>query len=103
VSRVPLTTSESGKNISGQKAFGSKAPEMLVVESPAASAADVTSTTAEVGTMAVLEADKADTSAPPTTGGGGSDLGTSGPQPTPGPRRIIDEGIKLVNDEDRCL
>jgi hypothetical protein len=95
--------SESGKNASSQEAFGSKAPETPVVESQAASAADVTSTAARVGTTAAPEADKADTSAPPTTGGEGDDLGTSGPWSAPGPRGIIDEGMELVNDEDRCL
>jgi hypothetical protein len=43
MSRVPPTTSESGKNASGQEAFGSKLLETLVVESPAASVADVMS------------------------------------------------------------
>jgi hypothetical protein len=103
MSRVPPTASGSGKNASGQEAFGSKKPETLVVESPAASAADVTSTTAGVGTTAAPEVDKAGTSAPPTTSGGGSDRGTSDPQPVPGPRGIINEGMELVNDEDRCL
>jgi hypothetical protein len=32
VSRVPPTTSESGKNALGQEAFGTKAPEVPVVE-----------------------------------------------------------------------
>jgi hypothetical protein len=70
-------TSESGKNASGQEAFGSKALEMLVVELSAASAADVTSTTVGVGTTAAPEEDKFGTSAPPTTEGGGDDRGTS--------------------------
>jgi hypothetical protein len=35
-------TSESGKNASEQEGFGTKAPQTLVVESSAASAADVT-------------------------------------------------------------
>jgi hypothetical protein len=103
MSRVPPTTSESGKNTSGQEAFGSKAPETPVVESPAASVADVTSTAAGVGTTAAPEADRAGTSAPPTTEGGGDDRGTSDPQPAPGSRGIIDEGMESVNDEDRCL
>jgi hypothetical protein len=72
--------SESEKNASGQEAFGSKAPETPVVESPAASAADVTSTAVGVGTTAAPEADKAGTSVPPTTGGGGDDRGTLDPQ-----------------------
>jgi hypothetical protein len=103
MNRVPPITSESGKNASGQKAFGSKASETPVVESPATSAADVTSTAAGVGTTVAPEADKAGTSAPPTTEGGGEDRGTSDPQPTLGPWGIIDEVIESVNDEDRCL
>jgi hypothetical protein len=59
MSRVPLTTSESEKNASGQEAFGSKVPETLVVELPTASAADVTSTTVGAGAMVASEADKA--------------------------------------------
>jgi hypothetical protein len=76
---------------------------MLVVESPAALAADVSSAAAGAGTTAASEADKAGTSAPPTTGGEAGDRGTSGPQEAPGPQGIIDEGMEAVNDEDRCL
>jgi hypothetical protein len=95
--------SKSGKNASSQVAFGSKAPETPVVESPAASVVDITSTVARAGTMAAPEADKAGTSAPPTTRGEGGDRGTFDPQPTPGPKGIIDEGMESVNDEDQCL
>jgi hypothetical protein len=56
-------TSESGKNATGQEAFGSKVPETPVVESPAASAVDVTSAAAEAGVTVASEADKAGTSA----------------------------------------
>jgi hypothetical protein len=97
MSRVPPTMMESGKNASGQEAFGSKVSGTPVVESPTTSAVDVTSTTT------ASEADKAGTSAPPTTGGEGDDRGTSDPQPAPGPRGIIDEGTESVNDEDHCL
>jgi hypothetical protein len=71
MSKVPPMTSESGKNASGQEAFGSKIPDTSVVESPAASAADVTSAAAGAGMSAAPEADQAGTSAPPTTGGEG--------------------------------
>jgi hypothetical protein len=98
-----MKTSESEKNASGQEAFGSKVPGTPVVESLAASAADVTSTAAGAGTTAAPEVDKAGTSAPPTTGGEGGVRGTSDPQPAPGPQGIIDEGMESVNDEDRCL
>jgi hypothetical protein len=79
VCRIPPTTSESMKNASGQEAFGTKAPEAPIVESPAASAADVTSAAARVATTAVPETDKAGTSTPPTTEGEGGGRGTSGP------------------------
>jgi hypothetical protein len=59
------------KNASGQEAFGSKAPETLVVESSAASAADVTSMATRAGTTAAPEADKAGTSARPQYRGWG--------------------------------
>jgi hypothetical protein len=56
MSRDPPTTLESGKNASGHEAFGTKAPETPVVESPAALASDVMSTAAGVGTTAAPEA-----------------------------------------------
>jgi hypothetical protein len=58
---------ENRKNASGQEAFGCKVPETSVMESSAASVADMTSTAAGAGTLAALEADKDGTSAPPTT------------------------------------
>jgi hypothetical protein len=103
MSRVPLTTSESEKNASGQEAFGSKVPDMPVVESPVASAADVTSAAAGAGTSSAPEADKAETSASPTIRGEGGDHDTPDPQPAPGLQGIIDEGMDSVNDKDRCL
>jgi hypothetical protein len=69
-------TSWGTKNASGHEAFGSMALEMPVVESPAASAADVTSTATGVGTTVAPEANKA--------GDGGDDLGTSNPWLAPG-------------------
>jgi hypothetical protein len=103
VSRVPPTTSESGKNASEQEAFGTKASETPVVELPAASEADVTSTAAGVGTTTAPEADKAGTSAPPATEGEGGDRGTSSPQEEPPSRGIFAEGMEAVNDEDWYL
>jgi hypothetical protein len=94
---------ESGKNASGQEAFGSKVPGTPVVESPTALAADVTSMAAGAGATAASEADKAGTSAPPATEGEGGDHDTSDPQEVPPPQGIIDEGMEAVNDEDRCL
>jgi hypothetical protein len=104
MSRVPPTMSKSEKNALGQKVFGSKVPETPVVESPAASAADVMSAAAVgAGVTAASEADKVETSAPPATGGEGGDHSTSNPQEVPPPRGIIDEGMEVVNDEDQCL
>jgi hypothetical protein len=94
MSRVPPTTSESGKNTSGQEAFGSKVQETPMVESPAASATDVTSAAAGAGATAASEAEKVGTSAP---------RGTSDSREVPPSRGIIDEGMEVMNDEDRCL
>jgi hypothetical protein len=51
MNRVPPTTPESGKNASGQEAYGSKLSETPVVESPTASAADVMSVAVGAGTV----------------------------------------------------
>jgi hypothetical protein len=90
------------RNALGQEAFGSKVPEMSVMESPAASVADMTSTSVGAGATTAFEADKARTSAPPATGGEGGDRGTSEPQEEPPSRGILDEGMEAGNDEDRC-
>jgi hypothetical protein len=63
----------------------------------------VTSAAAGARATAASEADKAGTSASPATEGEGGDHGTSNPQEAPAPRGIIDEGMEVVNDEDRCL
>jgi hypothetical protein len=73
------------------------------VESPAASAADITNAAAGAGTTTSLEADKARTSASPTTRGEDGDRGASDPQSAPGPHGIIDEGMDSMNVEDQCL
>jgi hypothetical protein len=98
-----LTLPESGKNASGQEAFGSKVPETPVVDSSAASAVHVTSAAVGAGATVASEADKAGTSAPPATRGEDSDRDTSSPQEAPRPQSIIDEGMEAVNDEDQCL
>jgi hypothetical protein len=103
MSRAPPTASKSGKNVSGQEAFGSKMPEMQVVESPAASAADVTSVAVGAGMTAASEADKAGTSAPPSVEGEGGDLCTTGPQPALGPQPAMEEGTRSEDDQHRCL
>jgi hypothetical protein len=58
VCRAPQTTSESGKNASGQEAFGSKAKETPVVESSAVSTADVTSAVSGTGATTASAAEK---------------------------------------------
>jgi hypothetical protein len=95
--------SGSGKNASGQEAFGSKAPEMSVMESPAASTAYMMSAAVGAGATAASEVKKAETSSPSNTEGEGSDRDTSDPQEVPPPWGIIDEGMEAVNNEDRCL
>jgi hypothetical protein len=85
------------------EAFGSKVLETPVMDSLAASTADVTSATAGAGATAASEANKARTSAPPATGGESGDRGTSNPQEEPPSWGILDEGMEAVNDEDRCL
>jgi hypothetical protein len=61
MSKVPPATSGSGKNALDREAFGIKVPETPVTESPAASAADVTSAATGTGTTAASEAEKAGT------------------------------------------
>jgi hypothetical protein len=78
-------------------------PETLVVESPAASAADVTSAAVGAGTTAVSEVDKAGTSAPLATEGEGGDLCTTGLQPAPGQQVAVEEGTRSEDDQHRCL
>jgi hypothetical protein len=101
--RMPPTTSESGKNASGQEAFGSKMPETPVVESPAASAVDVTSAAVGAGTTALSEVDKAGTSAPPATEGEGGDLCTTGLQLALGQQAAMEEGTRSKDDQHQCL
>jgi hypothetical protein len=72
-------------------------PETSVVESPATLVADVTSAVVRAGMTAASEVDRAKTSAPPTTGGEGGDLCTSGPQ------AAMEEGMKLEDDQHQCL
>jgi hypothetical protein len=67
VCRAPPTTSESGKNASGQETFGSKAKEAPVEQSLAVSTADVTSAAVGAGAMAAFTAEKAGASTTPPT------------------------------------
>jgi hypothetical protein len=53
--------------------------------------------------MAVSEADRAGTCAPPTAEAEGGDLGTSTPQAAPGSQGVMEEGARSVDDQDRCL
>jgi hypothetical protein len=103
MSRVCPTTSESGKNTSSQEEFRRKLPKTLVVESPAASAAGVTSAAVGAGKTVVSEADRARTSVPPTAVSEGGDLCTSGPHTVLGPQSVMEEGTRSVDDQDRCV
>jgi hypothetical protein len=96
-------TLERGKNASGQEAFGSKIQETPVVESPAISTADVTSTAGGAGTTAASEADMVETSAPLAAEGEGGDLCTSGPLPAPDPQAAREEGTRSKDDQHQCL
>jgi hypothetical protein len=72
--------------------------ETQVVELPAISAVDVTSTASKARATVASEADKAGTSAPPAAEGEGGDLCTTGPQPAPGPQAAMEEGTRLEDD-----
>jgi hypothetical protein len=95
--------SKSGKNASGQEEFGSKIQETPVVESPAISMVDVTSTASGAATTATSEADKAGTSAPPAAEDEDGDLCTVGPLPTPDPQAFRARGAWAEDDLHRCL
>jgi hypothetical protein len=102
VCRAPPTTSESGKNASGQEAFGSKAKEMPVAESPVVSTTDVTSVAGGTGATAASEVDKAGTSTAPATEEEGGDLYMADPRPTLDPR-WLGGGARVEDDAHRCL
>jgi hypothetical protein len=72
--RAPPTTSESGKNASGQEVFGSKAREVPVEQSPVVSTADVMSLVIRAGATAASVAEKAGTSTAPPAEGEQDDL-----------------------------
>jgi hypothetical protein len=78
-------------------------PETPVVESPAISTADVTSTAGKAGATAASEADKAGTSALPAAEGEGGDLYTTGPKLAPGSQAAMEEGTQLEDDQHQCL
>jgi hypothetical protein len=84
---------ESGKNASGQEAFGSKAKETSVAESPAVSTADVTSSVGRTGATAAFEADKAGTNTAPTTEEEGGDLCMADPRPMLDPQMAEAGGV----------
>jgi hypothetical protein len=74
-----------------------------VVESPAASAADVISAAGGAGATAASDADKAGTNAPPAVECEGGDLCTTGLQVAPGPQAAMDEGTQSEDDQHRRL
>jgi hypothetical protein len=94
---------ESGKNASGQEAFGSKAKKTPVAESPAVSTADVTSATDGTGGTAASEADKAGTSTAPSTEEEGGDLCMGDALPTSDPQEAEAGGARVEEYTHRCL
>jgi hypothetical protein len=74
-----------------------------VVESPAASAANVISAAGGAGATAASDVDKAGTNTPPTVECEGGDLCTTGPQLVLGPQAAMDEGTRSEDDQHRCL
>jgi hypothetical protein len=96
-------TSESGNNTSGQEAFGSKAKETLVAESPTVSTADLMSAASGSRVMAASEADKAGTSTTPATEEEGGDLFMADPLPTLDPHAAEAGGTHVEDDVHRCL
>jgi hypothetical protein len=96
-------TSESGKNTSGQEAFGSKAKETPVEQSLVVSTADVTSAAVGTGAMAASAAKKAGTSTTPPTEGEQGDLYMADPRPTPDPQTSKAGGARVEDDMHWCL
>jgi hypothetical protein len=95
VCRVPSTTSESGKNVSGQEAFGSKAKGMPLEQSPAVSTADVTSAAIGTGATVISTTEKAGTSTAPPTEGKQGDLCMADPRPTLDPQTAEAGGARV--------
>jgi hypothetical protein len=82
----PPTTLERGKNASGQEAFGSKAKEALVEQSPAISKSDMPSPTVGTRVTAASTAEKVGASTAPPTGEEKDDLCMTDPRPTLDPQ-----------------
>jgi hypothetical protein len=101
--RAPSTTSESGKNVSGQEAFGSKGKEEPVEQLPAVSAADVTSLAAGVGGMTAFAAEKDGASAAPPAGGEQDNLCMADPQPALDPQAGEVGRANVGSDNRQCL
>jgi hypothetical protein len=96
--RVPPTTSESGKNASGQEAFGSKAREALMEQSPAVSTANVTSSVIGAGVMAASAEEKAGANTAPPAEGEKDDLCMTDPRPTLDPQTVEVGGARVEDD-----
>jgi hypothetical protein len=94
---------QSGKNASGQEAFGSKAKETPVAELSTVSISDVMSTTGGIGVTAASEADKAETSTAPATEEEGGNLCMADPLPTSDPEAAEVRGARMEDYAHRCL
>jgi hypothetical protein len=103
VCKAPLTTSDSGKNASGQEAFRSKVKKKPVEQSPAVSTADVTSATVGAGATATSAAGKAETSNAPATEGEQDDLCMTDPRMMPNLQASKVGGAHVEDDAHRCL
>jgi hypothetical protein len=101
--RAPPTTSESGKNASGQEAFGSKAREVPVEQSPVVSTADVMSSVIRAGATAASVAEKAGTSTAPPAEGEQDDLCMADLRRTPDPQTAEAGGARTEDDAHWCL
>jgi hypothetical protein len=95
--------SESGKNASGEEAFGSKRKEVPVEQSLAVSAEDVTSSVIGAGATAVSAVEKAGTGTIPPTGWEQDDLCMADPQLTSNPRTAEAGGAHTEDDAYRCI
>jgi hypothetical protein len=95
--------SKSGKNASGQEAFGRKVKETPVEQSPMVSTADMTSATVGTGAMVTSTAKKTGTCTAPPTEKRQGDLCMAEPRPTPDPQTTEAGGAHVEDDPHQCL
>jgi hypothetical protein len=103
VRRAPPATSESGRNASGQEAFGRKTKEALMEQSPAVSIANVMSLAVGAGATMVSVTEKVGISATPPIRGEQDGLCMADPRPTQDPQVAKAGGARVEDDIHRCL